>query len=305
MRKGKRILLAGLLVAALCGFAWLVLRPHSGVFRGKPESEWIKSITYNGNDAQTQQWREFGPDGLRLLAKTLNQGRIYRKIYRWTMPRLPGALNHILYPRLPNPMDSHSTRMCVIALLSSLGKDAKLVEPAIARALDDDDGGVRLSALGCYEGRLLEVIGKKEKAARLPSFVRAMQDREWAVRNNAAVALWFYQDQAQAVVPVLVKALQDPDAHVRLLSAKDLVHIDSKAGIEAGIVPILIDILKSPDDQVAYQAAESLGELGNASVLVVPALVESVHGTNRLVAQTAARALKKIDPEAAARAGVK
>jgi HEAT repeat protein len=298
-------LLLSLLVAVLGGTAWWMFRSHDANFHGKRESEWIKAISYNGNDTQTQQWRELGPEGLRLLSRTLDRGRFYRKAYRWTMPRLPGALNRVLYPRLPKPEDDHATRMCVISLLSSFGKDAKPVESAIARALDDDDSGVRLSALGCYETGLLEVIGEKEKAARLPAFLRAMQDNDWGIRNNAAVALWFYTNQAQVVVPVLVTALQDPDIHVRLFAAKALVHIDVHAGVGAGVVPIVIKILKDPDDQVAHQAAQLLGEMGKESTTAVPALIESIHGTNGLVAHAAARALKKIDPEAAVKAGIK
>lgn len=100
------------------------------------------------------------------------------------MPRLPGPLNRLVYRWLPNPADAHSTRMCVVALLSQLGKDAKPVEPAIARALEDDDAGVRLGALACYEG-LLEVMKEKEGVRRLPEFLRAMQDKVVSLLRSA------------------------------------------------------------------------------------------------------------------------
>jgi HEAT repeats len=300
-----RIVLVLLVAAVLSGTGWWMFRPRDALLQGKRESEWIKSIVYNGDDAQTQRWRELGLDGLRLLARTLDRGRFYRRTYRWIMPRLPRFLNRAVYRWLPNPADSHATRMCVIALLSRLGKDARPVEPAIGRALSDDDDGVRLSALGCYESGLLELIGKKEKAARLPAFLQAMQDREWAMRNNAAVALWFYQDQAPVVVPVLVKALQDPDVHVRMLAAKALVHIDAQTAIQAGVVPVLVGVLKDPNDQVAWEAGPVLGDLGKEARWAEPALIESARGTNALVAHAAAMALKRIDPEAAAKAVVK
>ncbi len=306
MSKRFRIGFLFLLCATVAGgIAWWIVLPRDSQFRGKPESEWIKSINYNGDDAQTQQWRELGPEGLRLLASTLDKGRYYRKCYRWMMPRMPGLLSGPLSRRLPDPADAHATRMCVISLLSRLGKDAKPVEPAIARAIDDDDEGVRLSAIGCYESGLLDVISAKEKAARLPSFLRALQDPEWAIRNNALVALRFYTNDAPVVVPPLITALQDPNINVRMLAAEALVHLDAPAAIKAGVVPILITILKDPNDQVAYQAGEALGGMGKDAATAVPALVESLKSPSRLTAQTAARALKKIDPEAAAKAGVK
>ena len=116
------------------------------------------------------------------------------------MPRLPGPINSFLYPRLPKPADAHATRMCVISLLRQLGKDAKPVEPAIARALNDDDSGVRLSALGCYE-ELLNVMSEKEKVERLPAFLLALRDQDEGIRNNAAVALWHYPGHGPQVVP--------------------------------------------------------------------------------------------------------
>jgi HEAT repeat protein len=297
MHKRLGILFAILSITLFGGLVWQVLRTRDKLFHGKPEREWIKSITYYGDDAQLKQWREFGPAGLRLLAGTLDHGRLYRKTYRWVMPRLPGVLSGSLYSRLPNPADSHATRMRVISLLRQFGKDAKPVEPAIARALNDDDQGVRLSALGCYE-ELLEVMGEKEKLARLPEFLRAMQDSDAGIRNNAAVALWHYPGQAQVFAPVLVKALQDPDVGVRMLAAKALAHVDPQAGLRAGIVPVVVEILRDPDDQVAYQAAELLGELKTEPALAVPALAESVQGTNALVASTAARALARFGEQA-------
>ena len=55
------------LVVLLAGLAWLLLPAPDPLFHGKPESVWIKSIVYNGDENQTRQWREFGPEGVRVL----------------------------------------------------------------------------------------------------------------------------------------------------------------------------------------------------------------------------------------------
>ena len=284
------ILITGILVRR-------VAFPGDALLHGKPEREWIKSISYYGDDAQLKQWRALGPDGLHLLARALDKGRAYRKTYRWLMPRLPGLLSARLYQRLPKPQDFHSTRMCVMSLIRQLGKDAKPIEPAIARALKDDDSGVRMIAIGCYED-LLNVMEGREKRARLPEFIRGMQDSEWGIRNNAAVALRFYSEQSPLVAAVLIKAFQDPVIQVRLQAAKALVGADLTAAIRAGAVPLAIKILRDPNDQVAYQAAELLGEMGQEPHLSVPALIEAVHGTNILVATTSVRALGKFPGQA-------
>ena len=167
-----------------------------------------------------------------------------------------------------------------------------LFEPAIARALRDDDEGVRLCALGCYE-ELPEVMNDKEKLARLPELLRAAQDRDENIRNNAAVALRWYAGHGAEVAPVLIKGLHDPYIHGRMQMAKALARVDLPAGLKAGIVPVVIEILKNPDDQVAYQAAELLGEMGAQPELAVPALTEAAQSTNTLVASTAKRGLMR------------
>jgi hypothetical protein len=297
IKKRFVIPLAILILIAVSALGWIAFGPHDRLLHGKRESEWIKGIKYEWDPAQIKQWRALGPDGLHLLARTLDRGRFYRKAYRWTMPRLPGRVNAFLNPLLPKPSDSHATRMCVIFLLSNLGKDAKPVEPAIARALSDDDSGVRLSALGCYE-ELPEVMSEKEKLARLPEFLHAMQDTDSGIRNNAAVALRWYAGHAPAVAPVLVKALHDPHVDARMQVAKALARVDLQAGLKAGIVPVVIEILRNPNDQVAYQAAELLGEMGAEPALAVPALTEAAQGTNSLMASTAKRALDRFPNQA-------
>jgi hypothetical protein len=53
--------------------------------------------------------------------------------------------------------------------------------------------GVRQIAIGCYE-ELLGEMTARQKAARLPAFIRAMQDTEWGILNNAANALGLYPE---------------------------------------------------------------------------------------------------------------
>ena len=141
--------------------------------------------------------------------------------------------------------------------------------------------------------QLPEVMSEKEKLARLPAFLVAMQDADSGIRNNAAVALRWYSGHAREVAPVLIKALHDPYIPARMQAAKALAAVDLQAGLNAGIVPTVIEILKDPDDQVAFQAAALLGEMGARPDLAVPALTVASQGTNSLVASTAKRALAR------------
>jgi len=305
MKKRNRILLVGLLAVVLGGLGWLVVRSQSErLIQGKTEAAWIKSINYNGGSAETEQWRALGPVGIQMLIHALNAGNgPLESRYARLWPRLPPFIRS----RLPTPVDSYPTRMCAVSMLNRLEPDAKSAVPALVKALKKEktDGG-RQSIIGCFsfEYGLLNGM-EKEKAELLPDLIGAMQSSDWGIRNNAALALGCYSERAQVVTPVLLNATRDPVIHVRLAALMALSRVDPKTLAKPEVVQIVIDLLKGPDDQVGFEAALLLGQIGKESPLAVPALIESARGTNSLVAQTAARALKRIDPEAAAQAGVK
>jgi len=122
----------------------------------------------------------------------------------------------------------------VVDLLSRLSKDAKLATPAMARALNDEDPSVRQIAITFFTGGedencLLNQMEARAKRDLLPAFTRAMQDSHEGLRNNAAIALRYYPDQAEIVVPILTRALQDPAPKVRQLAAEALKRIDPAA----------------------------------------------------------------------------
>lgn len=241
MKHWKRVLLAGLLILIACGSAlWLSIRPRDPLFRGKPESHWIGHLSY-GDEEQVERWREFGPEGVHVLIRALDGAdrpvdRLYRKVYRSLVRTVPRAA----MDRLPSPRAdlTRSTRMNVVQLLSRLSKDAKEAAPVMARALRDDDHSVRQLAITFFtagedEHCLLNQMQAGAKRRLLPDFIRAMQDPNPGVRNNAAIALRYYPEEAETVVPVLVHALQDPVPKVRKVAAAALKAIDPTAAEKA------------------------------------------------------------------------
>jgi hypothetical protein len=65
------------------------------------------------------------------------------------------------------------------------------------------------------------------------------------------------------------------------------------------------DALKDKDERVRQGAATSLGRMGEAARAAVPALIDILKDEDKDVRSQAAGALKKIDPEAARKAGVR
>jgi len=247
MKKQTRIVLIGLaallLLAGLAAVVmWQTIRPRDPIFRGQRESEWIAQLVYR-DEAQVEQWRKFGPEGTRVLIRALEgadrpMDRAYRRFYRDMLRLLPGRLA----AGLPLPRDdlTRATRMNIVYLLSRLSKDAKEATPVMVKSLKDEHAGVGMLAIIYFirnedDHVLLTELPPKTKRDLLPEFIRLAQSKDAGSRNNATVALRYYPEQAQVVVPVLTKLLQDSDANVRRIATNSLKKVDPVAAAKAGI----------------------------------------------------------------------
>jgi len=69
-------------------------------------------------------------------------------------------------------------------------------------------------------------------------------------------------------------------------------------------VPTLITLLKDKELEVREASALSLGAIGTETKEIIPALKELIRDEDIFVSNAAAAALRKIDPAAAAEAGL-
>lgn len=309
MKKRRRTIAIGLLLVAIA-FAWVVMSNWGEpTFRGKPESYWITNIVYNGPTAQIEQWQGYGTDGARLLTGYLDRGGGWQITYRNAYRRYAGRLPQIIFKHLPSPEDNRAYRMSALSLLSSLsGREtnvARVAEPAIARALEDDNPSLRQIAVGSYESDVLRSqIVPSLKQARVKQFLRLAEDDEHWVRGNAAIALRYYPEEAPTIAPVLVKILPEPHPHIQLTIGRTLASVDREAAVQAGVAGIAADLMRYPEQrftnqalqrwtgwEISRQAAEVLGELHAEPAISLPVLIEGLSSTNREIAIASFRAL--------------
>jgi len=327
MKKRRRTLIVLLILIGIGIIASLLIWTGEPIFQGKPESYWITNIVYRGPDEQVERWRGFGAEGVQLLTRYLDRGSgwqtTYHKLYRRFASRAPGVLVRLC----PKPVDNRATRMCVLNLLNSLSNrdagdtnTAILAEPAIARAMSDDDSSLRQIAVGFYDGafrhqrireQMLKHMGPKVKKARLHDFLRLAQDDNHWVRGNAAIALSYFPDEAATVAPVLIKVLPEPHPYLQLTIARSLIQVDRDAAANAGVAAIAAGHLREPEQrftnqtlqrwngwEISRQAAEVLGELHADPAVSVPALIEGLGSTNREIAIASFRALTRFKEQA-------
>ena len=238
----------------------------------KTEHELIKSIAYFGDDDQLKKWHVLGPRGIQMLVRALQTSDY-----------------------------DHSTRMCVASLLSQLKQDAKNAIPEIVSMLKiEKDDSVRGILLGYFEGQMQEV-GERERSEMFPELIRALENSNSSVRNNALVLLQYYTSQTEEVIPLMVKALQDSSPGVRLMAVKALEKIDpqNSAGIEQ--VALVAKCLTGPAGDTpgaANDAAFMLGRLHREPDIAIPALIQGLQNTATYVRENSAAALGKFGEQA-------
>ena len=129
-----------------------------------------------------------------------------------------------------------------------------------------------------------------------------LQDDDSGVRSSGGRLLLHLGREAGAeAVPVVIELLQGEDTNVRTEAINILLHLGPDA---APAVPVLVKMLKK-EWPLRYYAARALAGIGPEAQSAAPDLVLMLKDNDELCRETAAAALREIDPEAAGRAGVK
>jgi HEAT repeat protein len=150
---------------------------------------------------------------------------------------------------------------------------------------DTNDSKIRLAAIKVLNGLPGIQIYYVESAGR---------------RCGAAVNLGQLGPAAKAAVPALIEALKGKDSGLHEAAIGALGKIRSEPET---VIPLLIPYLE--DDSLDVPAAGALAEFGGLAKPAVSKLLPLLHAKDDDDRAAAKAALKKIDPIAAAKAGVK
>jgi HEAT repeat protein len=182
------------------------------------------------------------------------------------------------------------------AALGDLGGKMLASIPTLRNALraivlTDSDENVRTSAI-----QSLTRIGP-EAQTDVPSLVNSLKDDLPFVRLSAAAGLSELGSKAKAAVPALTSvAFYDASPRVRLEAAVAIWRIDRRA---VRILPVLLKALQDPDEVSRWIAADCLGDIGAEAREAVPALQDTLKGNfrSRLIRMSIEFALQRIDAE--------
>jgi HEAT repeat protein len=218
-----------------------------------------------------------------------------------------------------------SLRKAAAEALAWCNKNDIDVVPALTVALHDDDEEVRrlagaaLNRLRVSEEKAVQICGtqlkdstlaetalRKSGAVGVPALIEALKAKECIAREKASRTLGFIGEVAAPAVPALTATLRDKNPDIRLAAAKGLWNIAKNADL---VVPVLTDLLgrkeypepDTPDIRRMFiqSVIEALCRIGPPAQKAISALNRKAKDENRLIRESAQRAIRTIAPETA------
>jgi HEAT repeat protein len=157
--------------------------------------------------------------------------------------------------------------------------------------------------LGAYG---LIALGADAKPS-IPTLIALLNDKNPDVRYVAVFALRSLGRVAGDALPSLIKCLKDPDFRVQSDAILGLGEIHQEP---ERVIPILVKLLDEPQNPqhsviIRGNAIWSLLHFGAQAKPAVPRLLRLLDDAHEGIRYNATNALKAIDPDATAKAGVK
>jgi HEAT repeat protein len=262
-----------LLVAVIAGFWVLDDRTYpEPVYQGKRLSQWLDEYQIERNGADPAAWA-------RADAEDAKVDEIVRKIGTNAIPALF---------RMLTAKDSPIGKVKFWIYHNGYYTFKERPVPAWARSIEASMG--------------FRALGTDAKDA-VPKLIELYERESFPYQETIAYALGGIGPPASNAVPMLLKNVTNGEApYVADNSFRALGQIHAQPEI---VVPLMIKFLKDPEPNVRSRAIWNLRSFGADAKSAAPALIESLNDSEEYVRTNAAKVLKVIDPEAAAKAGVK
>ncbi len=282
MRRRVQIALAVLLVTIIAVVAFQVLRPqeHEPVYQGKPLSAWLRD--YGGWDTTPAEW---------VKAKRRAEDAV-RQIGTNAVPTLLEMLGKTQLPRSSKLMELWDRHVANVNYFPFWVRHPAWYKHQ-ARYLNME-GEIGFKILGADAQQAVpELMNIYQRTLSMDS-LSAMDSR---VAVSRALI-----DIGPAAIPPFLRWAASTNEDERLIAVHALSQIHARP---SEVVPVLVKFLSHTNVQVRIEVAEGLGNFEAEARQTVPALVQLLSDRNGIVRESATNTLKKIDPEAAAKAGVK
>ena len=173
------------------------------------------------------------------------------------------------------------------------------VIPTLLRLLREENVKKHNVGVNGHEASMGFVALRANAKAAIPSLMEIYEQNP-AARVDVLYCLSCIGPAAEEAVPWLLQKLPDTDCHVRsgAIAALGEIHAQSDQ-----VVPVLITYLNDSNGMVRVDSVLALANYKTNARPAVPVLIGLL--TDKDVKRSVSLALKEIDPEAAAKAGLK
>jgi HEAT repeat protein len=192
------------------------------------------------------------------------------------LPRLAGATQAVIDGLCRRLLEDDSDWVQIHAALAlgKFGPAAAAAGGALLRAAQTGEVGVREQAM--------RAIAKIQPPETLAAFTAGLEDANGDIRKVASGGWMNAASIPEGVIPVLVRALRDPEVQVQANAAHALARLDS---LPAEAIPLLVACTADPSDGLRINAAMALKEVpGSAARAAMQHLVEDANVRIRLIA---------------------
>jgi hypothetical protein len=303
MRKRIKIVMSVAVLAALVGLiVWQMAQPREPepMYNGKRLSDLLKvtwsrdpgGIAFYINDAEVR--KAVGQIGTNAIPTLL---RWSRTKYSESSLKL-GVMNLLLRQRLIKFHLSTGSAWNFAASqgFQALGTNAHAAVPALIEVANGHTAGKRTDAI-----LSLGYIGPPAETA-VPTLLHLTSDTNYYVRMVSFVSLGRIHARPEVVVPMLLQGLQDTNQRVQLCASVAFADYGPNA---MSAVPQLVQSLRAtPAATNDLPFVQALGFIGPAAKESIPFLLPLTTNADAQIYSGSRRAIQRIDPEAAAKAGI-
>jgi hypothetical protein len=282
VRKRVQIALAISLVAVAGVVAWRILHSQEDepIYQGKGLQVWLRE--YSGWDVGPEEWAK---------AKTKAEHAV-QEIGTNAIPNLLEMVRKTESPRMLIVIDFWDGHIANRSYLPAwVQHPAWYKNRARYRNMEGEIGF-----------KILGADAQQAVPELMSIYERTLSMESIANMNSQIAASGALVDIGPAAIAPLLQWATGTNEEQRLGAIHVLSQIHAQP---SAVVPVLVKFLSHTNFQVRIQVADGLGEFGEEARQAVPALILSLSDRMGTVRVSAANALKQIDPEAAARAGVK
>jgi hypothetical protein len=285
--------------------AWLPLPPGAPMYKGRPLTGWVRdgygaSSTQEELDQANEAVRAVGTNALAFWLDLLSSTNDSKVTELGNSIFGPGSAFH-----RPEASERGYWAFCA---LSILGTNAKPAMPKLTELLDyryvapNEYAAIIMAGLGPAGVEMLTNVLANTNAPMRFWLAATLGGWNGKPPNYVTLAkrgegLWEWPEPVmKAIVPALIRCLQDRHDNVRIFAAQSLGELGQDA---ATTVPALAEYLAAETGAMGRRTGlKALARFGEAAKPAWPVVAGLLHDADLQTRRSATHALDKIDPQA-------